>query len=265
MDESEEQIVFGDIQSNKAIHLYKYATDDTDTGLSGGEIYFKHREGFFLLGFDPQSDPESIVWVDPQNDAVTGAAQPYVPNYPADSVISVQRTDDKTLYAIWEPMVYVTFENKTQGTVKFTLSSTDGALEVINLKNGMYDRTPLNAYDEITLNPAGTDGDTVTLAFPRGAEKSITVSGTNNLGPGKVLIWDTSIALQNDRTYSTNPAVDPDPNNDAAEPDSSFSHTTNNSTHTHDLASGEKNNLQDFSFDEKLLVNKNPLTVTFTS
>ncbi|MBQ4185949.1 MAG: InlB B-repeat-containing protein, partial [Clostridiales bacterium] len=265
MDESEEQIVFGDIQSNAAIHLYKYSTSDLDTGLTGGTNYFKHREGFFLLGFDVQPDPENIVWVDPQNDAITGAAQPYVPNYPADSIIAVQRTDDKLLYAIWEPMVYVTFENKTNGEVKFTLSSANGALEVINVKNGMYDRTPLNSSDEITLAPTGQDGDTVTLAFPKGAERTITVSGTNNLGPGKVLMWDTSIALQNDRTYSSRPAVDPDPTNDLAAPDTEFNHTVNNSTHTHALASGEKNNLQDFTFDEKLLVNKNPLTVTFTS
>ncbi|MBQ5968304.1 MAG: InlB B-repeat-containing protein [Clostridiales bacterium] len=265
MDESEEQIVFGDIQSNAAIHLYKYSTSDLDTGLIGGTNYFKHREGFFLLGFDVQPDPENIVWVDPQNDAITGAAQPYVPNYPADSIIAVQRTDDKLLYAIWEPMVYVTFENKTNGEVKFTLSSANGALEVINVKNGMYDRTPLNSSDEITLAPTGQDGDTVTLAFPKGAERTITVSGTNNLGPGKVLMWDTSIALQNDRTYSSRPAVDPDPTNDLAAPDTEFNHTVNNSTHTHALASGEKNNLQDFTFDENLLVNKNPLTVTFTS
>lgn len=265
MDESEEQIVFGDIQSNAAVHLYKYATNDSDTGLSGGTNYFKHMEGYLLLGFDLQPDPESIVWVDPQNSAITGAAQPYVPNYPADSIISVQRTDDETLYAIWEPMVYVTFENKTAGTVEFSLSSADGALEVINVKNGMYSRAPLNSSDVITLNPAGQDGDTVTLAFPKGAEKTITVSGTNNLGPGKVLIWDTSIALEGDRTYSSNPAVDPDPNNDLTDPDTEFNHTVNNSTHTHALASGEKNNLQDFTFNEKLLVNKNPLTVTFTS
>ncbi|MBR5041023.1 MAG: InlB B-repeat-containing protein [Clostridiales bacterium] len=265
MDESEEQIVFGDIQSNAAAHLYKYATNDADTGLSGGTNYFKHMEGYLLLGFDLQPDPENIVWVDPQNSAITGAAQPYVPNYPADSIISVQRTDDEILYAIWEPMVYVTFENKTAGTVEFSLSSADGALEVINVKNGMYNRAPLNSSDVITLNPAGQDGDTVTLAFPKGAEKTITVSGTNNLGPGKVLIWDTSIALEGDRTYSSNPAVDPDPNNDLADPDTEFNHTVNNSTHTHALASGEKNNLQDFSFNEKLLVNKNPLTVTFTS
>lgn len=265
MDESEEQIVFGDIQSNAAVHLYKYATNDSDTGLSGGTNYFKHMEGYLLLGFDLQPDPENIVWVDPQNSAITGAAQPYVPNYPADSIISVQRTDDELLYAIWEPMVYVTFENKTAGTVEFSLSSADGALEVINVKNGMYNRTPLNSSDVITLNPAGQDGDTVTFAFPKGAEKTITVSGTNNLGPGKVLIWDTSIALEGDRTYSSNPAVDPDPNNDLADADTEFNHTVNNSTHTHALASGEKNNLQDFSFNEKLLVNKNPLTVTFTS
>lgn len=260
-DAINDTVVFGDIQSNAAIHLYKYATNDSDTGLTGGTNYFKHVEGFFLLGFDVQPDPESIVWVDPQNDAITGAAQPYVPNYPADSVISVQRTDDKTLYAIWEPLVYMTFENKTQAKITFTLSSSSDALEVINVKNGMYDRTPLTSDMVIELKA----GEDITLAFPKGAEKLVTISGTNNLGPGKVLMWDTSIALQNDRTYSTRPAVDPDPNNNNAEPDASFEHTVNGSTHTHVLASGEKTNLQDFSFDEKLLVNKNPLTVTFTS
>lgn len=261
LDASEEQLIFGDIQANAAIHLYKYSTSDVDTGLSGGKQYFKHPEGYLLIGFDPQNDPENIVWVDPQNDAITGGAQPYVPNYPADSIIAVQRTDDKKLYAIWEPMVYATFENKTAGEVTFTLSSTDGALEVINVKKGMYDRTPLSSADSITLAP----GEKISLAFPKGAEKTITVSGTNNLGPGKVLMWDTSIELQNDRTYSTNPAVDPDPDNNSADPDTEFNYTVNNSTHTHELASGEKNNLQNFTFDEKLLVNDKPLTVTFTS
>ena len=253
MDASEDQIVFGDIQSNVAIHLYEYATNDSDTGLTGGTNYFKHREGYLLLGFDPQSDPDQIVWVDPQNGDITGDAQPYVPNYPADSVISVQRTDNELLYAIWEPMVYATFKNETEGTVTFGLSSADDALEVINVKQGMYKRIPLSNTGEITL----AAGESITLAFPKGAEKSIKVSGTNNLGPGKVLIWNTSIELEDDRLYDTAAETDPD---------ESYTHTVDGlGAHSHDLAHGEKNNLQNFSFDEDLIVNRNPLTITFTS
>lgn len=256
------QIEFGDIQASAAVHLYRYATDkDAIAAADDGYNYFKNTEGHFLLGFDPKSDPDSIVWVDPHDDSITGAAQPYVPNYPADSVIAITRNDARTLYAIWEPMVYLQIKNKTGVTdhpVTFTISQVDGssgALDVINVKEGMYKRTPLTSL-EITLQK----DEEITLAFPKGAEKSIKISGVNELGTGNTLLWNTSLELVGADgttigTYDT-----------AAEaPAYSYSHETSAlGTHPHDLAHGNADNTQSFDFTETLIVNKEPLVVTFT-
>ena len=246
------QILFGDIQSSAAVRLYKYATRDIDTQLTGGNNYFTHPENYFLLGFDENANKEDCI-----------------ATYAADSIIAVTRDDNQTLYAVWEPMVYVTFRNQTCGTVTFGLSSTDGALEVVNVKDGLYKREPLINYGEITLkspdDPTWVKGDDViTLAIPKGAEKDITVSGTNNLGPGKVLVWNSSIDLIGDRVYSSDHSVAPGPATNTTLPDTNYSHTVGNDTHTHDLPSGEKNNLESFSFTETPISNKEPLTITFT-
>lgn len=246
VDEGREQIVFGDIQSNIAVHLDDYAVTPN---------YFKHPDGFFLLGFDVVSNPLNIVKLNPQTGVSTSEAQPYVPNYPADSVIAVQRTDDELLYAIWEPMVYLTIVNDTGvGPVTFSLSDNDnGALYVVNVKDGLYDRTPLNNLGRITV----ADGEELVLAIPQGAEKEISIKGANTLGTGKVLEWNTSLDLvvgSTTQRYDTAEAGSTD----------SYSHTAG-TTHSHSLAHGEKNNTQSFSFDETLIVNENPLVVTFTS
>ena len=246
------QILFGDIQSSAAVRLYKYATRDIDTQLTGGNNYFTHPENYFLLGFDEKENEED-----------------YIATYAADSIIAVTRDDNQTLYAVWEPMVYVTFRNQTCGTVTFGLSSSDGALEVVNVKDGLYKRESLANYGEITLksptDPTFIEGeDVITLAIPKGAEKDITVSGTNNLGPGKVLVWNSSIDLTGDRVYSSDHSVTPGPANNTTLPDTNYSHTVGNDTHTHNLPSGEKNNLESFSFTETPISNKEPLTITFT-
>ena len=230
------QIEFGDIQSSAAVHLYRYATDEIVIA-SDGYNFFTHPEGYFLLGFDNASDEGD-----------------YIATYPADSVIAITRDDNKTIYAVWEPMVYITFENETSGTVTFGLSSTDGsALTIVNVKDGLYDRTPLADYGNIEL----AAGESITLAVPYGAEKNLTVSGTNTLGTGKVLVWNTKLELVEDGTttnYSTT----------GSNPVTGYSHTADGSTHSHDLATGETNNTQDFSFDETLIENEKPVVVTFT-
>lgn len=235
------QIEFGDIQSSASVHLYKYATD-LEADAEGSELtdaqnFFNHPDGHFLLGFD---------------DAPTEGD--YIATYPADSVIAITRDEDRTIYAVWEPMVYMTFENKTgKGPVTFGISSNSSkSLEVINIKEGMYDRRPLSDLGNIVLD----DGESITLAFPKGAEKDITISGTNTLGVGNILIWNTSLKLVEDGTtlsYST------------TDGQKTYSHTAGSGEHEHALASGEKNNTEAFSFDETLIVNEEPVVVTFTS
>lgn len=247
------QILFDTVQSSAAVHLYKYATELTEAAdgvaLTDAHQFFEHPEGYFLLGFD--------------NDAREGD---YVAAYPADSVIAVTRTDNRTVYAVWEPMVYLTFVNNTKikdaddneiftgGDVVLNLSSSKNeVLEVINKKNGMYEREPLQNY-QITV----ASGESVTLVFPKGAEKDITISGTNTLGIGKKLIWNTSVdVVENGNTssYTT----------DGTSAVSSYTHNTPQPSHSHELAKGEANNTKTFSFDETLIENENAVVVTFTA
>ncbi|MCR5664856.1 MAG: hypothetical protein K6G17_08320 [Oscillospiraceae bacterium] len=169
-------IEFGDIQSSEALHLYRYATTlEHEGGNSSkpeldphGTNYFAHPEGYFLLGFD--EDP---------------AEGDYIATYPADSIIGVTRHDDATIYAVWEPMVYLTVVNDTGvGPVTFSLSSADdGALQIVNVANGLYDRKLLSDLGSFTV----AEGETARFAVPMGANKHITLKGTNTLGVGYLL------------------------------------------------------------------------------
>lgn len=239
-DYSNQKIEFGDIQSSTAVHLYQYASTQTETAsgdpLEGAVNYFS-KEDHFLLGFDDVAN---------EGDCIA--------TYPADSVISVKRKDDKTIYAVWEPLVYMTFVNDTGvGDVTFSLSSSSPeALEIVNIKNGMFDRTLLTDLSSITV----ADDESITLVFPKGAEKDITISGTNELGVGKALIWNSSVDLVNNGTTTTYDTA-------VSGRDVEYSHGT--PSHSHTLVTGEVNNSQPFEFAESLISNKNAVTVTFTS
>lgn len=229
------QIEFGDIQSSAAVHLYQYATD-AGVIASDGHNYFIHPNKYLLLGFDDEPTEGD-----------------FIATYAADSVIGVTRKDEKTIYAVWEPMVYMTFVNDTDNTVSFGLNAADhSALTVINVKEGLYERTALADYGEITL----AAGESIQLAFPLGAEKQITVSGTNMLGTGKVLVWNSSLDLEeNGQTTSYDTSVTGN--------NITYSHNSSTSD-THTLPTGAVNNTQAFTFNETLITNKNPIIVTFT-
>ena len=225
VDDGNEQIVFGDIQSNIAVHLKNYAEEPN---------YFKHPDGHFLLGFDDEPDEGD-----------------FIATYATDAVISVHRTDNETIYAVWEPMVYITFVNNTGvGPVTFGLSSDDsGALQIVNIKNSQYERIPLADLGSVTV----ADGESITFAVPLGAEKNLVASGTNTLGTGKILVWNTSINVDGS-TYDT-----------ADGTTTSYSHTAGGTSHSHILAKGETDNTETFTIPETLIVNENALTVTFTA
>ena len=150
-------------------------------------------------------------------------------------------------------MVYLSFVNETEGDVTFCLDSENAeTLTVINIKNGMYDRTPLPDLGNITV-PAG---ESLALAFPFGAERTITVSGTNTLGPGKILYWDTKLIEDGTGTVY-------DTKNNTSNTPIEYVHGEGD---THILAKGgDIDNNATFTFDEKLLVNHEGLTVTFTA
>lgn len=235
------QITFGDIQNSAAVHLYRYATtienDAAGNPLSDAKNYFAHDGKYFLIGFDEDSGRSD-----------------YIATYPADSIIAVTRNDDKTIYAIWEPMVYLTLDNKTDGDLTISLAPyiADGqddsvALEVINVKDGLYERRPMSDYSNVTI-PAH---ETLQLAFPKGAEKSIVISGTNTLGIGKALVWNSSVTLDEGGSYTTTTGGG----------NVQYQHDT----HNHTLSGGEVKNTFSFSFNETLISNREPVTVTFTT
>ena len=164
----ENQLWFGDMQSNAAVHLYQYATDDkykSEPWPSGS--YFANRNGDMLLGFDT---------IENEGD--------FIADYAADSVISVQRQDAVTLYAVWEPTVYINFRNETGKPVTFALNAEDTqTLYVVNEAVSVYDREKVQDLSNITVEP----NETLRLAIPYGAEKNITINGKNELGVGYVL------------------------------------------------------------------------------
>lgn len=163
-------IYFGDTQANTALQLYKYATTLTESEETGATLnpagvnYFKHTAGFKLIGFDLDS---------PDTD--------FVPDYASDSVIAVSPGEEHTLYAVWEPMVYLTVKNDTGvGPVTFTLSGTNQAVHIVNQTNGSFSRNAINPNQGITL----ADGESIRLVVPYGEGEKITLSGTNTLGTG---------------------------------------------------------------------------------
>lgn len=178
------QILIGDFQSNAAVHLYKYATTKEFNGITGIQ-FFKNDGPYTLLGFDPSADPEN---------PSTGSA--FVPAYSPDSVISVTRDDNVTLYALWEPKIYVTFVNTTDKPITINLSGTGtDTVRIVNAVTGEYDREAasstivvpaksgdVNGQLKIVLPTASTDPN-VSDAFTATSindhpHKKMSVSGT---------------------------------------------------------------------------------------
>jgi len=123
------RIEIGDLQSNLALHLYRYATSKTYGSVEGIKL-FSHDDGYFLLGFDENDDPDS---------PTTG--MPYIPAFAPDSVAAVTRDENRTLYAMWEPMVYVTFVNTTGADLSIELGGTGThTVSIVNEVTGEFDR-----------------------------------------------------------------------------------------------------------------------------
>lgn len=186
-----DQIVFGNMQSNAAVHLYHYATtiDPEDENKETGVNYFAHEEKYMLLGFDKAPN---------END--------YIASFPADSVISVQRTDNTTLYAVWEPLVYLNFENKTDKDITFALTADDAqTLYVVNEKTSVYDRVKVEDNSSITVKAMqnGTPGE-LHLAIPFGAAQNILIKGKNELGIGKKLSVTSYLGEEKRNAVSVN-------------------------------------------------------------
>lgn len=157
LDEEEHptQILFGDAQSNLAVHLYRYATTKTFDSVQGTN-YFSNQEPYFLIGFDENKDP-----LHPS----TGSA--YVPAYSPDSVIAATRESNVTLYAMWEPKIYITFVNKTDKDITVQLSGNGtSTVHVVNMVTGEYDREVTSG--TVTVPAKTYEGDgMIRVVLPR--------------------------------------------------------------------------------------------------
>lgn len=146
------QILFGDtdelLQSNLALHLYRYATEQTHDGVQGTS-YFSNDEFCLLLGFDENEDPFN---------PTTGS--PYIPAFAADAAAAVTREGQETLYAMWEPMIYVTFVNTTEQPITVRCTGTAGTetVRVVNMVTGEYDREETRGTIIIPAKTGDTDG-----------------------------------------------------------------------------------------------------------
>ena len=164
------QILLGDFQANIALHLYRYATTDTHNGIQGTS-FFDNTNGYTLIGFDENSDPES---------PKTGKA--YVPTYAPDSVASVTRNDNRTLYAMWEPMIYVTFVNTTDEPITIDLSGSGAdTVSIVNIVTGEFEREQASTTITVPARSGNKDG-TVKIALPKAAAgtDSITATAVND-------------------------------------------------------------------------------------
>ena len=167
-----EQIEFGDMQSNFAVHLHKYAVKNGMLAGLTSKSFFKHDLDYLLIGFDEGSDYTLETTATTADDIRTGDA--YVPTYPADAVISVQRTDNVTLYAVWEPMVYVTFTNRSSQPVTFNIIGSGESMSIVNEVTGVFGREKFTSRT-ITLDA----GEHIKLVMPKGIGHTFTIDGTN--------------------------------------------------------------------------------------
>ena len=165
------QILFGDFQSDIALHLYRYATTETYNGVTGTE-FFDNGNEYLLLGFDENKDP---------NNPTTG--KEFIPAYASDAVIGVTRNEtDKILYAMWEPMVYVTFVNTTDGDITVDLSgSGTNTIHVVNQATGKFSREQITTRITIPAKSGNQNGE-VKIVLPRAkaGEDTITATAVND-------------------------------------------------------------------------------------
>ena len=127
------------------------------------------------MGFDEGNNAE-YAYSDSHLDGLRSGSA-YIPTYAADSVIAVSREDSKTLYAIWEPMVYVTFVNNTAKDLNIDLSDTTASvISIVNEVTNEFDREKLTTMITVPAN-----GGSVKIVLPKAntSTDSIVAKTTN--------------------------------------------------------------------------------------
>ena len=145
--------------NNFAVDLSNYAKN------------FTNDNGHMLLGWNTTPD-----------------ADDYIPEYYADAVVGVNKENmPNILYAVWEPMVYLTIRNTTTKTVSFVLElGYDGVVYEghTNAVTGLLERRVFSENDYVDKTDIGrfvvdlAAGTEVKLVLPDGANASYSVSGS---------------------------------------------------------------------------------------
>lgn len=175
---ADKKIVLDRQQNNFEVDLKKYINN------------FSNTYGYKLIGWDKPA-----------------GAHDYTPDYCSDAVIGVDNKNlPNELYAIWEPMVYLTLKNDTNASITFNLTFANytGQINVVD----DHLRTPFVIENgEVTL----TAGQEVKLAIPDGENFTYTVSGT---APSALYLYNsggTSGQFNSSASYTTSGSLIKDP------------------------------------------------------
>ena len=197
-------VYFTKHENNFDVRLIKYGDRYSIAHYpQNGERVFSSADGYMLLGWDPSSDPNNMT-------------TPYIPKFYTDGVIGIDHDTTKVnvLYALWEPMVYLTFDNTTSKPLEFTLDGVDtNALSIVNVYEGVYRREKLEFEDASTHKIKVAAGQSLKLVLPKGVNagastgQTFTINGAaNQLDEGKRLVVQTAVpqsgTVTSRRSYS---------------------------------------------------------------
>ena len=157
---------------NTCVDLYKYYPN------------FTSDYGHFLLGWNKTPD-----------------AGDYIPDYYADAMVGIDKKSNNTLYALWEPTVYLSFVNETVDTIEVNVSFTNYGGSVytghINEVTGVFEREPFNA-TKVVVQP----GETVKLVLPEGEGSTYHFDGTYNGSKNRLYVYNSGISTQTVNRYA---------------------------------------------------------------
>ena len=156
---------FAGQQNNLSVNLANYTED------------FEHVDGYFLLGWDPLRNANSMI-----------------PAHYANETIGIDKTsnDENILYAVWEPQIYIDFVNDTgadlHGVQLYIPGWAEGDIFRVNSKHDTYRRSVFTAFQNGQATFDIPAGEHICLVLPDGADKDFTVGGTCDYTEGTKLV-----------------------------------------------------------------------------
>ena len=179
-----EDYTYVDLTNNQV--LFTMQPNNFDVDLHDYYNNFRNNSGYMLIGWDDNK-----------------TATNFIPKYAADAKIGVNSTDieGNVLYAIWEPMYYLTLENhSTDYDISFNLTFGDyGGIVYSNDTNevvSVFEREVFSVHNtdsiqvskvsdgnfNVTLRKAASSSSPngIKLVLPQGGSASYTVSGDIN-------------------------------------------------------------------------------------